>query len=185
MNRSKWICTVASLVAVACSRSPEQDQAKAAEAQHAADDKAATAQREANDKAVTAQNEADEKAAKAKSAADKDTAKAQANANDTIREANRDIVKARTDLRTWGQKKTDEIDGQIDDAKVKAQSASAAGKAAFNEALKDVQVKRDAVRGDMATIDAQTNDGIGNLKARLDKEIDDLKASVSHLRSTL
>jgi hypothetical protein len=186
MNRSNWMFTVASFVAIAaCNRSPEQDQAKAAEAQRIADDKGSMAQREANEKISAAQREANEKAINAKTEADKDTAKAQANANDVIRDTNRDTIKTRSDLHQWGQKAIDDVDSQIDDAKVKAQKAKAPALKVFNDALHEVEVKRDAVRSDLTLVDAQTGEGLANLKARIQKELDDLQASVTHLRGTI
>jgi hypothetical protein len=195
MKRQLILCSTLLLIP-ACENSVKDEQVKAEQAQRQADDKAARAQKDFNDKAIKAQNEANEKTAKAQNEADEkirkaneearhDMAKGQANANEEIRSANQDIVKARNDYHASTQKEVNEIDNKIDDLKVKAQKAPAKPKADFTDAMKVVETKRSALDTDLRNIDTQAPQGFDSYKAKVDKEIDDLKKSIDVARQKL
>jgi len=187
MKRTMIVAACASLLALAaCERSVKDQEIKAEQAQREADDKAVKAQKEANDKSMKAQNEADERAAQATAEARHDMAKGQAKANEEIRSANQDMVKQRTDYQVKAQKEVNEIDNKIDDLKVKAQKAEPKRKTDFNEAMKVVDSKRSALDTDLKTLDtqvpAQTFD---SYRAKVDKEIDELKKSIDVAKQKL
>jgi DNA repair exonuclease SbcCD ATPase subunit len=183
MKRQLILCT-SLLVLGACDRSVKDQEVKAEQAQRQADDKAAKSQKEANDKTMRAQNEADEKAAQANSEARHDMAKGQAKANEEIRSANQDIVKQRNDYHVTVQKEVSEIDNKIDDLKVKAQKATAP-KADFTDAMRTVDTKRAALDSDLRTLDIQVPQTFDSYRAKVDKEVDDLKKSIDVARQKL
>jgi hypothetical protein len=186
MKRTMIVGAVASLLALAaCEQSAKEQEIKAEQAQRQADDKAAKAQKEANEKAMKAQNEADEKAAQANAEARHDIAKGQAKANEEIRAANQDIVKARNDFQVTTQKEVNEIDNKIDDLKVKAQKSTAKAKTDFNDAMKVVDTKRAALDTDLRSIDTQAGQTFDSYRAKVDKEIDDLKKSIDVAKQKL
>jgi len=195
MKRHLILCT-SLLLLPACENNVKDQQIKAQEAQREADDKAAKAQKEANDRAVRAQNEANESANKAQREADEkiqkaneearqDMAKGQAKANEQIRSANQDIVKKRNDYHATTQKEVSEIDNKIDDLKVKAQKSAATTKTDFNDAMKVVDTKRAALDTDLRNIDNQAAQTFDSYRAKVDKEIDELKKSIDVARDKL
>jgi hypothetical protein len=184
MKRQLILCSSLFLLA-ACEQSAKEQELKAEQAQHQADDKSMKAQKEANDKAMKAQNEADEKAAQANAEARHDMAKGQAKANEEIRSANQDIVKQRTDYHVSTQKEVNEIDNKIDDLKVKAQKSPANAKADFSDAMKVVDTKRAALDTDLRGIDTQAPQMFDSYRAKVDKQIDDLKKSIDVARQKL
>src|SRR5689334_2104390 len=166
MKRQLILCTSLFILMPACQNSAKDTEIKAEQAQRQADDKAAKSQKEANDKMTKAQNEANEKAAQAQKEADEkmmkandeaqhDMAKGQAKANETIRQANTDIVKQRNDFHASTQKEVSEIDNKIDDLKVKAQKSSTKPKAEFSDAMKVVDSKRATLDSDLRRIDTE------------------------------
>jgi hypothetical protein len=184
MKRGLIVC--ASLFALAaCEQSVKEQGQKAEQAQRQADDKAAKAQKEADEKAVKAQNEADEKAVKANAEARHDMAKNQAKANEEIRQVNQDIVKQRSDYHVSTQKQVNEIDSKIDDLKVKAQKSTANVKTDFSDAMKVVDTKRSALDTDLRSLDSQAEPTFDSYRAKVDKEIDDLKKSIDVARQKL
>jgi hypothetical protein len=195
MKRQLILCTSLFLLA-ACENSVKDEGLKGEQAQHQADDKSAKAQKEANDKMVKAQNEANEKANKAQNEADEkvvkandearhDMAKGQAKANEEIRSANQDIVKQRNDYHVTMQKEVSEIDNKIDDLKVKAQKSTPKPKTEFSDAMKVVDTKRAALDSDLRNIDTQAPQTFDSYRAKVDKEIDDLKKSIDVARQKL
>jgi regulator of protease activity HflC (stomatin/prohibitin superfamily) len=184
MKRQLILCT-SLLVLGACDNSARDQQVKAEQAQRQADDKAVKAQKEANDKTAKAQNEADDKAAQANAEARQDMAKGQARANEEIRSANQDIVKQRNDYHVSTQKELNEIDNKIDDLKVKAQKATTKPKGDFTEAMRTVDTKRAALDTDLRNIDTQPPTAFDSYRAKVDKEIDDLKKSIDVARQKL
>ena len=195
MKRQLILCT-SLLLLPACQNMAKDQEVKAQEAQREADEKAAKAQKEANEKSVKAQNEANERALKAQREADEksmkandearqDMAKGQAKANEQIRAANQDIVKQRTDYHASAQKEVSEIDNKIDDLKVKAQKATPKPKAEFNDAMKVVDTKRAALDTDLRNLDTQPPQTFDSYRAKVDKEIDELKKSIDVARDKL
>jgi vacuolar-type H+-ATPase subunit E/Vma4 len=189
MTHSKLLVSISlavpMMLVAACQQSSAEAQNKAVAAQREADDKIAKVQREADQKAAEAQKKADDTTAQARNEANKDTSQAQANANDVIRSANESILKARSDIREWAQKKLNSLDSDVDVSKTKAQTASVKEKASFDRALGDVEAKRTAVQNQLASLDAQPASGLDQFKKGLEKQIDAFSNSVSRLKATL
>jgi hypothetical protein len=195
MKRHLILCA-SFLLIPACENSVKDKEIQAEQAQRQADEKAAQAQKEANDKMVKAQNEANEKTAKAHNEADEkmvqaneearhDIAKGQAKANEEIRAASQDIVKARNDFHASTQKEIHEIDNKIDDLKVKAQKATDKPKPEFTEAMRVVDTKRAALDSDLRNIDTQAPHTFDSYRAKVDKQLDELKKSIDVARQKL
>jgi cell division septum initiation protein DivIVA len=166
MNRHLILC--AALALTACERSASEDQAKAQQAQ-----------KEADEKTVKAQKEADEKTAKAQGEAVQVANKEQAKANDDIREATQDELKARNDFQVLTQKSVSEIDHKIDQVKVKAAKTTGKAKSDFEAAMRDVDSKHAMLDSDMKALPSQTALTLDSFKVKVNKAIDDLKKSVS------
>jgi hypothetical protein len=170
----------------ACDKSAQEEAQKADQAQREANDKAGAARREADDTVARAQKEADEKAAQANSQAAREIAKEQAKANDGIREANHELVKARNDFQVTVQKKANDLDAKIDDVKVKAtKEPSSKAKSDFDAAMRDVEARRAALDSDLRAIGSQSVQTFDSYKAKVDKEIDELKKSIDTAKGKL
>ncbi len=177
MNRTIIACASLLLLG-ACERSAKDDLTKAQEAQHQANEQAAKSQREADEKSAKAQKEADEKIQRANEEARKDQAKSQGNANEDIRTANQDLTKKRNDLQTKTQKSANDLDNKIDDMKAKVQTKPPKVKNDFDTAMQDVTAKRQTLDTDMKAIPDQPAQSLDSYKAKVDKDIDELKKSI-------
>jgi len=182
--RKHWIVGASLLTLAACDKTAtpqgqntEPTRQNTEQSQREAVDKANRAQGEAREKALSAQGEANEKAAQAQAEANRDMAKEQAKANETIRSANQDVVKDRNDYQVRTQKSVNEIDNKIDQLKVKAQTAKPKAKDDFVAAMREVENKRAALDSDFRALRDQP-ESFDSLRAKLDREITDLKKSV-------
>jgi colicin import membrane protein len=173
-----FIAGVSLLLAGGCERQVKEDQTKAEQAQQEANENTARAEREAAEKRAQAQREADEKAAKANAEARKESAEGQTKANETIREMQQDLVKARYDFQSYTQQTVNDLDHKIDKMRTDAQKASAKAQVAFEAAMKDVAAKRAALDTDLRSIGTQSAQSLDSFKAKVDKELDDLRKSI-------
>jgi len=166
------------VAAAACDKSAQDEQAKADQAQRAANEQSSNAARIAEQKGAQAQAEADDKSARANEQAAREGAKAQANANETIRNVHQDLLKDRNDFQVDVNKTVDGLDSRIDQLKVKSQKATPKVRADFDAAMKDVDAKRTVVGSDLGRLESQTAESFDGFKVRMNKEIDDLKKSI-------
>jgi chromosome segregation ATPase len=141
-------------------------------------------QTEAQQKAAKAQTEANEKAMEAQGEANHEMAKSQAKANENIREANQDLLKARNDYEVHTQKSVNEISNKIDQLKAKAQTAKPQAQEQFNTAMRDVDAKRTTLDTDFRALREQPQ-SFDTLRAKVDREMADLKKSVDVAQSKL
>jgi len=141
-------------------------------------------QTEAQQKADKAQAEANEKAMQAQGEANHEMAKGQAKANENIREANQDLLKAKSDFEVHTQKSVNEISNKIDQLKAKAQTAKPAAQQQFNVAMRDVDAKRATLDTDFRALKEQPQ-SFDSLRAKVDREVADLKKSVDVAQSKL
>jgi hypothetical protein len=132
-----------------------------------------------------ADQEANEKAARANTEARHDIAQGQAKANEKIREVNQDQAKAKSDFSAHVQKSASELDNKIDQMKVDVQTANAKARADFVAAMKDVDAKRAALDTAVRSIDDQPIQQFDAYKAKVNKELDDLKKSIDVARDKL
>ncbi len=183
MNCSKMTMFVASVlfVAAGCSRSPEDAQDNANQAQQTATNKAAEASEDLSKKTAEAQGKATDDIAKAQREANEITATAQTKANEEIRAANLDIAKARNDFREWCQKQANEVDNLLDQARSAAQKLTPAARVQFDTSIHDLELRRDDLRGQVQSMESQTAAGWSDYKARIETRFDELKASIKNL----
>ena len=190
----------AAFVAGACNRSPEEAHTDAVEAQQEAtqdikandkqaEDKiaevkteAAKTEAEAMHEANTAVKETDKKVAVAHEEARADNAQAQAKANETIRAANVEVASGKSEMQQWGQKKIDDLNNTIDSARADVQKLPAKAQANFDVGLKSVIVKRDELKNELASLEAQSETQATAFKARIDSEVDRLKTRIGTLK---
>jgi DNA uptake protein ComE-like DNA-binding protein len=83
------------------------------------------------------------------------------------------------------QKSASELDNKIDDLKVKVQTASPKAKTDFNVAMQDVNTKRAALDSDMRALGDQSAQALDSYRAKVDKDIDDLKKSIDVAKGKL
>ena len=146
---------------IGCDRPAERDQEKANQAQVEADKKIAEARKESTTKITSAQVEADK----------------------TIAEAQASFAKTREDYRHSTENDLTDLNRKIDVMEADAMKATGKAKADAEVALRDIRVRRDAYKADRASLDTATAATWDNTKARLDKEWEALKTSVSHAPS--
>ena len=168
-----------------CNKSPAETQNEAIEAQRQADKTAAEAREEADKKNSETMAEANKDVNKANDDAREKAAKARANANDKTREANQELAAKQGDLNQWGEKKLDEINSLIDDAKVKAQTAAPKARAQFNNAIRDVEVRRDAIKTDLASLGARADLTYDKAKDTINGRVDQLKDRIHQIERSL
>jgi hypothetical protein len=205
MDKARSLFIIVALLggAAACNRSPAAEQQQAVEAQNEANqhinevnreaaDKTAEVRKDVNEKAAEVRKDYDklvaegnEKIAEAKQDAREEAANAQAKANESIRDANRGVVAADDNLRTWGQEKIDGLNNRIDETRVKAEKAKPEVKAEVEAGLKDVQAKRDAIVTEFASLDTKSAKTVDKFKDRVDTEIGRLKDRVDRLERRL
>ena len=157
MTRSILVCLAIAVapLAVACDKSGSEAQTQANEAQEKANREIAKAGNEANAKAVEAQSEADKKVAAAQA----------------------DFAKAREDYRHKVQTDLDALNKTIDELDAKAMKATGKAKADLEARLPVLKAQRDAFVTDFRALQNSTAVTWDSMKARLDKELTDLKAS--------
>jgi len=169
-----------SSVGYGCNKTPQDAQQDGIEAQRKADEKMGEARDEANSKIAAAKQDEVEAAQEAR----KSAAEAQANANEKIREANRSTGNP-DDARTWAQAKIDDVDNMIDAASAKAQTAAPKAKAQFSQGLAQVKRERDALRGEVATLENSTGDNLDKNKADFNGRVDRIKSNIRTLEKSL
>jgi len=147
--------------------------------------KAAEAWREASREAAEATQAANAAVVEANQKARGEVAAAQANANVEVRKANRKTARGTTDLREWSQKKMDDLDNAIDAARAKEQTAAPRLRADFEAGMKAVEVRRDALRADVASIETQSEKDMAAFKERLEKEGNLLRNRLDALSTAL
>jgi hypothetical protein len=149
---------VSSLVAIACNNAAD-DQAKAEKAQATATDKITSATVEANAKVASAQAEADRK----------------------IAEAQASFTKLREDYRHTFTTDLADLDQKIADVSAKATVKTGQAKSDLDAQLAEVRARRSAIGGDFDALGNATAMTWDDAKARLDKEMSDLKTLVRRL----
>src|SRR5215471_811653 len=185
-----WLLCGSVLALTACeNRTPREgtNTTNTEQSQRAVNDQASRENREqteAQRKADKAQAEANQKAMEAQGEANHEMAKSQAKANENIREANQDLLKARSDFEVHTQKSVNEISNKIDQLKTKAQTAKPAAQQQFNVAMRDVDAKRATLDTDFRALKEQPQ-SFDSLRAKVDREVADLKKSVDVAQSKL
>jgi len=181
---TKTLLVIAALVTpgtlFGCNRTPTEAHNDGVQAQREADETAVQARKEAADKVA----EANRDAVQATEEARKKTAEAQANANEKIRDVNREIT-PKNEMRDWAQKKLDSVDNMIDDASAKAQTAKPAAKAKFNSAIEEVKHQRDALKTEVATLEAREGESLDKTKEQFSERVDRIKDNIRNLEKSL
>jgi hypothetical protein len=165
----------------ACNKTPDEAQKDGQEAQRQADEKIGEAQQEANTKIADAREDQLAAAHEAR----KSAAEAQANANEQIRDSNREATAPEGSPRRWAQAKLDDVDNMIDAASAKAQTAAPKTKAQFNTRIVDVKQQRDALRTEVASLEASSGDRLDKAKERFDDHVDRVKSNIRSLEKSL
>jgi colicin import membrane protein len=171
-------CAVAGF---ACQKTPVEAHNDGVEAQREADDKVLEANKQAGEKIA----EANRDVAAATDAAKKTSAEAQAKANEKIRDNNRIVVGHGSDSHRWGQKEIDSVDGMIDEATTKVQTATPQAKAQFNAAIAGVKQQRDALRAELATLETPAGAKLDDKsKSQFAERVDRVKLDIKNMQKS-
>ncbi|MFM2418662.1 MAG: hypothetical protein RL385_3385 [Pseudomonadota bacterium] len=207
MNGLRFHASFLALVAAsACAKTPEQDLTKAQAAQTKANERILEVQQAGAEKVSEAQDELAKSRAKLERANAEAAREAEQKsdqikkeiaatkvdvaaksmlvqnaADKTIREAGNDTAKMRSTLRAWGEDELAKLDTDIAAARTKAGEASAEVKADFERTMREIAIKRENVRGELAALDAQAADKFAAYESRLHTDIDDLKQRIAHV----
>jgi len=180
-----WLSLAALLMAPAgllgCDRTPSEAHNDGVQAQREADEKKQELRKEASDKIAAANRDVQEAADEAR----KKAAEAQAAANEKIRAANREIMGPKNEVRDWAQQKLDSVDNMIDGASAKAQAATPAAKAKFNNAIEDVKHERDVLETEMGQLETRAGDTLDKTKEQFAQRIDRLKDNIRDIEKAL
>jgi hypothetical protein len=157
MTRSTVLITaiLSAILITGCDKAID-DQAKANNAQTAANEKIAAANQEANQKAQAAQAEADKK----------------------IAEATANFTKMREDYRDQTTKNLVDLDHRVDALDAASRSPSSKNRSALETNLKLIHTKRAEFTSDYLAIETASAVTWDDTKTRLDKELSELKALV-------
>lgn len=166
--------------AAACDK-PANEQARADQAQAEANEKIVQANREAVVETRSAQLEADEKIAEANREANREARGAQLEADKEIAAAQRDFSKRREDYRHDLETKLIDVDKKIEVLEAKSAAATGKAKAELDQKLASVRARRASLRDDAQRLDAATATTWDDAKARVDKELSELKSTVESL----
>lgn len=123
-------------------------------------------------------NEAQEKANKEIGRANAQASQAQGEANEKIAAAQSEFATTREDYRHRVQTDLDSLDKDIADLDVKARTGSAKAKSDLQAQLPAIHAERDSFGNDFRSIDTVSAATFDDFKARLDKELSDLKSAV-------
>jgi len=123
--------------------------------------------------------------AEARAEANQDIAEAQAKAGEVKREAQGNVAETREELREWADKEVAEIDLAILDVSSKKETVPETERANFEEAMREVQAKRAAVRRDLARLGSQRPSELPKFDKSVRTELDELRTRVEKLRDTL
>ena len=115
----------------------------------------------------------------------KTAAQAQADANEKIREANREISKPASELEAWAQEKLDSVDNLIDDATAKAQAAEPAAKAKFHSAIQQVQKEREELGTELAALQKRAGAELDESKQAFNRRVDQVKDRIRDIEKSL
>jgi colicin import membrane protein len=170
-----------SSVGYGCNKTPQEAQQDGIEAQQKADNKANDAREEASKKIDEANGDRVEAANDAR----KTAAEAQANANEKIRDSNRAATGDKDSPRTWAQAKIDDVDNMIDTASAKAQTAPPKAKVQFTNGIQSVKKDRDALRGEISTLEASAGDRLDKNKEQFSDRVDRIKSNIRNLEKSL
>jgi prophage DNA circulation protein len=154
-------------------------------AQREADNTALEARREADKRAKESMSEATKKVEEANSEAREKIAKSQANANDTIRQAKRELGDQAAELRKFGQEKLDEVNHLIDDTKVKAQTAAPQVRSKVDGAIRDVELRRDALQSELASLEARADTTYDKAKDEINGRFGQLRDRIRQIARSL
>ena len=156
MSKYFITCALTSLMFVACENANDQ-QKDATGAQVEANREIERASREARDKAVAAQAEADKK----------------------IADANADFQKLREDYRHKTTENLVEMDKKISELEADAKTATGKTKADLDARLPTIRQLREGFTREYQSLESASATSWDSVKARLDKQWDDLQKAVS------
>jgi hypothetical protein len=156
MSKYFITCALMSVTFIACENARDQ-QKEATGAQVEANREIESASREARDKAVAAQAEADKK----------------------IADANADFQKLREDYRHKTTQNLVEMDKKIAELEADAKTATGKAKAELDTRLPTIRQSRESFTREYQSLETASATSWDSVKARLDKQWDDLQKAVS------
>ncbi len=133
----------------------------------------------AQQNADQARQEADDKASKAQKLADQARLEAKSNADHLQEQATIALATAKSDYHLRVATLMSDIDKKLGDLRAENATAKPAVKQANQAWMVTLQLKRATIADDVKIIDASTSTGWDAVKTRLDKDLNDGKATLS------
>ncbi|HEX9296074.1 MAG TPA: hypothetical protein VF881_09560 [Polyangiaceae bacterium] len=186
MNRS--LCAVMLLLSVAgaCGDSDKE------KLKRQADERVAQAEKDAKEKVAAAERKVEEleaqlvdAGAQVRAEAEEEVSKAKTEADKLASDATHALAKARAAYKESERRELNTAMKDVDEIKAKAASAQPKVKTQVDTALKDVAVKKEALRKEIDGFDKATLENLRTVKAKADKALVDLKKSIHTARSKL
>lgn len=143
----------------------------------AACDRAADEQQKANN----AQAEANRKIAESQKESQTEITNAQVEANKKIAEAQANFLKMREDYRHKVTTDLVEVDRKLTDLDNKAVKATGKAKSDLTAKLPDLRARREALAKDYQSLESATVNTWDSAKARMDKELSELKDAMDRM----
>lgn len=170
----------------ACGNSAEE-RVKLAEQQKAAEQTIAKAEQQARDGVAQAQKEVDRLKTELEEAKKKleEAAKSQAAGAVDQKQLEAAIGKARKAYKALASDQYAELEKEIKDIKAKAATAPAATRKALTKVMEQLAERQKAALASLKEFDAATLDNLDAIKAKVDKELGALRASVRAARAKL
>jgi uncharacterized protein YicC (UPF0701 family) len=169
-----------------------EDKGKIAELQKKADERVAAAEQSAREKIAMLQKQMEttaadlaDAAAQVKAEANDAISKAQANADDAAKAAATALDRARKAYKEEGRAELNNLKQDAADVNAKLAKASDKVKTAGQKSLQKVTDEEKAIEKDITAFDTATLDTFKAAKARLDKDVATLKASIKAARAKL
>jgi hypothetical protein len=156
------------------------ERVKLAEQQKQAEQKLAKAERQAKEEIERLKSELGEAKSKLEEAT-----KSQANAAEEGKQLEVAVEKARKAYKALAKNELDDLNKEARELSVKAAKAPAKAKAAASKALQDVSAKQKSAAKELAEFDDARLETLDTVKAKLDKELAALRASIRAAKAKL
>ena len=171
-----------------CGASDEEKKKITAEVQKKADERIAQAERKARTKSEEAERELEKVKAEltdVKSKLSDAVSQAQASVEEQTKAAEAALEKARQAFKEEGRTELAHLNKEVQELSSKSGKVSKAAKASFMKSMKDIQKHQKTIAADIAAFDKATLDTFRTMKAKLDRDLSAMRATIRAARAKI
>jgi peptidoglycan DL-endopeptidase CwlO len=180
---------VAPLVcSLSCGASDEERKKITAEVEKKADERVARAEQAARAKADEAQRELEKakaELAEVKSKLTDAVSQAQASVEEQAKAAEAALQKAREAFKEEGRSELAHLNKEVQELSSKSGKVAKASKASFQKSMKDIQKHQKTIAADIVAFDKASLDTFRTIKAKLDRDLAAMRATIRSARAKI